>query len=114
MKKYYYTLGTLSDLALVVEQDRREEYYTDITAETVMQCLKDKLSPDLMDYLIGMLQGFNDDTQIEIADYMLDFVTDQLITLTGFPSVDTVLIACYELIAQEKKFKFIDNQYLFH
>ena len=107
-------VGTFEDLALMVEQDRTEDYQTDATAETVMQCLTDKLSTDLWDYLIGMLQGFNAVTQTEIADCLMDFVNDQVVHLTGFPSVDTVLSACYGLIANEKGFKYTNYQYVIH
>ncbi len=107
-------VGTLEDLSLMVEQDRTEEYQTDTIAETVMQNMKDQLSADLWEYLIGMLQGFNNETQAEIADCLLDFVTDQLVHLTGFPSVDTVLSACYGLISKEKGFKYTNYQYVIH
>ena len=31
--------------------------------------------------------------------------------MTGFPSIDTVLIACYEQIAKETGYKLTDLQY---
>ena len=112
MKKKPIPVSKFADLVLIIEQDRTKDYRTFGNAATIMRCIRGHISPDLWDYLIGMLQGFDDDTQLEIADDLLDFVFDKIVHLTGFPSVDTVLIACYELIAKEKGFKFTDNQYL--
>lgn len=86
----------------MVEQDRTDEYVTDPSADTVMSGLKKKISEDLLDYLYGMLQGFHDDIQSSIAKALLEFVTEKTLRLTGFPSVDTVLVECYNLIAEEK------------
>ena len=104
------TLG--GTFSITVEQDRTEEYITDPTADAVMTCLKDKLSPDLVDYLYGMLQGFNTDTQTAIANALLEFVTEKTLRLTGFPSVDTVLAECYNLIAEEKGIDAKEISYL--
>ena len=112
MKKHLIPAGTLQDLAIMVEQDRTEDYITDPTADMVMLCLKDKLSQDLVDYLYGMLQGFNNDTQLNIADNLLDFTTDKVVHLMGYPSVDTVLVECYNLIAEEKGIDGKDISYV--
>lgn len=112
MKKHLIPAGNLKGLSIIVEQDRTEYYKTDSTANAVMTCLKDKLSQDLVDYLYGMLQGFNNDTQLDIADNLLDFTTDKVVHLTGFPSVDTVLVECYNLIAEEKGFDAKGISYL--
>ena len=112
MKKDPFKLDPHGDLSIMVEQDRTDEYVTDPSADTVMSGLKKKISEDLLDYLYGMLQGFNSDTQLDIADNLLDFTTDKVVHLTGFPSVDTVLVECYNLIAEEKGFDAKGISYL--
>ena len=111
MKKKQVTATKYTDLTFIVEQDRHKDYCTDSIAEAIMTCVSDKLSPDLWQYLIGMLQGFREDVQIDIADDILDFVNLKMIHMTGVPSVDTVLFACYEQIAQETGYKLTDLQY---
>lgn len=83
------------------EQDLRGVQPTDSVAESVMECLEDKVSPELLDLLNEMLLGFNEDMQLEIADDLLDFAHEHVIHKTGCLSVDSVLGACYCWIAEE-------------
>ena len=90
----------------VYEQDLTHQFGVDGTAQYVMECLEDKVSPKLLDLLNAMLLGFNDDMQLEIADDLLDFAYGQVVHTTGCPSADAVLNACYTWIAEEKGFEF--------
>ena len=93
----------------VYEQDLTHQFGVDGTAQYVMECLEDKVSPKLLDVLNAMLLGFNDDMQLEIADDLLDFAYGQVVHTTGCPSADAVLNACYTWIAEEKGFEFSMN-----
>ena len=93
----------------VYEQDLTYQFGVDGTAQYVMECLEDKMSPELLDILNAMLLGFNDDMQLEIADDLLDFAYGQVVHTTGCPSADAVLNACYTWIAEEKGFEFSMN-----
>ena len=93
----------------VYEQDLTYQFGVDGTAQYVMECLEDKVSPKLLDILNAMLLGFNDDMQLEIADDLLDFAYGQVVHTTGCPSADAVLNACYTWIAEEKGFEFSMN-----
>ena len=93
----------------VCEQDLTYQFGVDGTAQYVMECLEDKVSPKLLDVLNAMLLGFNDDMQLEIADDLLDFAYGQVVHTTGCPSADAVLNACYTWIAEEKGFEFSMN-----
>ena len=93
----------------VYEQDLTYQFGVDSTAQYVMECLEDKVSPKLLDVLNAMLLGFNDDMQLEIADDLLDFAYGQVVHTTGCPSADAVLNACYTWIAEEKGFEFSMN-----
>ena len=93
----------------VYEQDVTYQFGVDGTAQYVMECLEDKVSPKLLDVLNAMLLGFNDDMQLEIADDLLDFAYGQVVHTTGCPSADAVLNACYTWIAEEKGFEFSMN-----
>lgn len=93
----------------VYEQDLTYQFSVDGTAQYVMECLEDKVSPELLELLNAMLLGFNDDMQLEIADDLLDFAYGQVVHTTGCPSADAVLNACYTWIAEEKGFEFSMN-----
>ena len=88
----------------VYEQDLTPQFSVDGTAQYVMECLEDKVSPKLLDVLNAMLLGFND-----VADDLLDFAYGQVVHTTGCPSADAVLNACYTWIAEEKGFEFSMN-----
>lgn len=86
----------------VIEQDLGSEQCIDGVAMSVMDCLEERLSEDLLDLLKKMLLGFNEDMQLEIADNLLDFVCSHVIHATGCISADAVLDSCYQWIAEEK------------
>ena len=109
MAKKTITTVSLEKTLKVYEQDLTYQFGVDSTAQYVMECLEDKVSPKLLDVLNAMLLGFNDDMQLEIADDLLDFAYGQVVHTTGCPSADAVLNACYTWIAEEKGFEFSMN-----
>ena len=100
---------SLEKTTKVIEQDLTYQFGVEGIAQDVMECLEDKVSPELLDVLNAMLLGFNDDMQLEIADDLLDFAYGQVVHTTGCPSADAVLYACYTWIAEEKGFEFSMN-----
>ena len=109
MAKEMIKTVSLEKTLKVYEQDLTYQFSVDGTAQYVMECLEDKVSPELLDVLNAMLLGFNDDMQLEIADDLLDFAYGQVVHTTGCPSADAVLNACYTWIAEEKGFEFSMN-----
>lgn len=109
MAKVEFKTVSLEKTLKVYEQDLTYQFGVDGTAQYVMECLEDKVSPKLLDVLNAMLLGFNDDMQLEIADDLLDFAYGQVVHTTGCPSADAVLNACYTWIAEEKGFEFSMN-----
>ena len=91
----------------VIEQDLRDGYSIDGTSKIIMDCLEDKVSPDLLELLKQMLLGFNDDMQLEIADNLLDFANGHVVHTTGCPSADAVLEACYMWIAEDQSIELL-------
>ena len=109
MSKVKIKTVSLKKTIKAYEQDLTYQFSVDGTAQYVMECLEDKVSPALLDTLNAMLLGFNDDMQLEIADDLLDFAYGQMVHTTGCPSADAVLYACYTWIAEEKGFEFSIN-----
>ena len=109
MAKEMIKTVSLEKTLKVYEQDLTYQFGIDGTAQDVMECLKEKVSPALLDTLNAMLLGFNDDMQLEIADDLLDFAYGQMVHTTGCPSADAVLYACYTWIAEEKGVDFSMN-----
>lgn len=101
-KKTKKNVGTLEDLVRYYERDYSSEYGVDSIAFSVLECLENKVSDELWNFLYKIMLGFNDEMQLEIADDLLDFVCHQMIHTTGCFSADAALITCYRLIAEEK------------
>ena len=86
----------------VIEQDLSSELCIDGVAMSILECLEERVSDELLELLKEMLLGFSEDMQLEIADDLLDFVHSQVIHTTGCISADAVLHSCYQWIAVEK------------
>ncbi len=108
MAKRKIKIESIETSIKVIEQDLRDGYSIDGTSKIIMDCLEDKVSPDLLELLKQMLLGFNDDMQLEIADNLLDFAHGHVVHTTGCPSADAVLEACYKWIAEEKGFTILN------
>ena len=86
----------------VFEQELSSEHTYDSIALSVLECLEDKVSDDLVEKMKKMLLGFDEAMQLEIADDLLDFTHGHAIHTTGCPSADYILDICYALIAVEQ------------
>lgn len=104
-KKTRKKVRKLEDLAIYCGKDLTLEYEVDPIALGVLKWLKRRISSRLWKMLRNMMLGFDDEMQLEIANDLWDFTCAHIIRTTGCASVDTVLIACYKLIAEERGFK---------
>lgn len=93
------------ELTEVIEQDLAPQFGIDVEAFQVLQCMADKISPELWNLLYAMLLPFDCDMQMEMADDLLDFICQHVIHTTGCPSADLTLKACYTWIAEEQGFE---------
>ena len=100
-KKSFSLSDRLTEEVEVIEQDLSYDYSIEGIAESIMEIVRHKVSPELFETLNDMLLGFNDAMQLEIADDLLDFAHGHVIHTTGCPSADCVLEVCYTLIAAE-------------
>lgn len=106
-KKIFFKKANQKPQVRVISQDLSCEQPVDVTATKVMECLKKKVSPELHDVIGGLLLGFHEDMQLEIAADLLEFACDNVIHTTGCPTADIMLATCYRMIADEKGIKLI-------
>ena len=89
------------ELCKILDDDILPEYENETVATEVMECLRKKVSPHLMDMINMVLIGFADMTQYEMAHNLLDFVSWRMVRTTGCPSADAALESCYRWIAAD-------------
>ena len=70
--------------------------------------LEDRLSVSLLDTINAMLLGFSVEMQLEITDGLLDFTYMHIVHRSRCKSADSVLMTCYNCIAEEKGFEFVN------
>ena len=85
----------------ILYDDIPEEYDNESIASEVLECLKRKVSPHLMDMINMVLVGFAEVMQREMANNLLNFVCWRMVRTTGCPSADDALESCYRWIAEE-------------
>lgn len=100
-------VGTLKKVAIYYGVDLTNQYDVDPIALNVLKWLKGKVSRELWNLLHNMILGYCDDMQLEIANDLWDFTSAHIIRTTGCYSVDTMLIPCYKMIAEEQGFKIL-------
>ena len=101
MKRRILFVENYAKVEKVIAQDLSDDFGIDERAARIMQLVSDEVSDDLLGMLIGELQGFCNQMQIEMAEDMLDFALAHVVHTTGCPSVDYVLDYCYSHIAME-------------
>lgn len=85
----------------VFNRDMRHECHINVTAKSVMECIKGRVSKKLYDDMMDYLLGFNDDMQLEIANNLLDAVFHGWEHYIGIPHIDNIMKNFYFLIAEE-------------
>ena len=101
MKKRKVYVKTISLDVMTIDQDLREDYDLNPSAEMIMERVSDEVSPQLYGMLIQQLLGFHADMQVEMAEDLEDFAVAHIAHTTGCASVDYVLNICYGWIAAE-------------
>ena len=89
------------ELCKILDDDFLPEYENETVATEVMECLRKKVSPHLMDMINMVLIGFAEMMQYEMANNLLDFVCWRMVRTTGCPSADAALESCYRWIAAD-------------
>ena len=89
------------EICKILERDVPEEYENMPVASEVLECLKRKVSPHLMDMINMVLVGFAEVMQREMANHLLNFVCWRMVRTTGCPSADDALESCYRWIAED-------------
>ncbi len=110
MKRRVLFVENYAKVEKVITQDLSNEFGIDERAARIMRLVEGEVSEDLLDMLLGELQGFCGQMQIEMAEDLLDFALAHVVHTTGCPSVDYVLDYCYSHIAMEHDIMFeLDN-----
>ena len=82
-------------------KDMRAQCPIDSIANSVLDCLEDRISARLLSDIRENLRGFTEDMQLEIADDLLDCACQKSIHYTGIKHIDRMLEAYYLLICEE-------------
>ena len=85
----------------ILYDDTPKEFENVTVASEVMECLRRKVSPHLMDMINMVLVGFAEVMQREMANHLLNFVCWRMVQTTGCPSADDALESCYRWIAED-------------
>ena len=101
MKRRVLFVENYAKVEKVITQDLSNEFGIDERAARIMRLVEGEVSEDLLYMLLGELQGFCGQMQIEMAEDLLDFALAHVVHTTGCPSVDYVLDYCYSHIAME-------------
>ncbi len=110
MKRRVLFVENYAKVEKVITQDLSNEFGIDERAARIMRLVEGEVSEDLLCMLLGELQGFCGQMQIEMAEDLLDFALAHVVHTTGCPSVDYVLDYCYSHIAMEHDIMFeLDN-----
>ena len=85
----------------VFNRDMRPECHIDVTAQSVMECVEERVSKKLYEDMMDYLLGFTDDMQLVIADNLLDAVCHGWQHYINIPHIDTKMKSFYLLIEEE-------------
>ena len=85
----------------VFNRDMRPECHIDVTAQSVMECVKERVSKKLYEDMMDFLLGYSDDMQLVIADNFLDAVCYGWKHYIGIHHIDNIMRNFYFLINEE-------------
>lgn len=87
----------------IYNRNMRHECHIDCTAQSVMECIEERVSKKLYEDMMDYLLGFTEDMQLEIADNLLDAVCYGWEHYIGIPHIDTNMKDFYLSIEEEIK-----------
>ena len=90
----------------VFNRDMRPECHIDVTAQSVMECVEERVSKKLYEDMMDYLLGFTDDMQLVIADNLLDAVCHGWEHYIGIRHIDNIMKNFYCLINEEMTHQF--------
>ena len=85
----------------VFNRDMRPECHIDVTAQSVMECVEERVSKKLYEDMMNFLLGYSDDMQLVIADNLLDAVCYGWEHYIHIPHIDNQMKCFYLLIEEE-------------
>ena len=85
----------------VFNRDMRPECHIDVTAQSVMECVEERVSKKLYEDMMDFLLGYSDDMQLVIADNFLDAVCYGWKHYIGIHHIDNIMRNFYFLINEE-------------
>ena len=85
----------------VFNRDMRPECHIDVTAQSVMECVEERVSKKLYEDMMDYLLGFTDDMQLVIADNLLDAVCHGWQHYINIQHIDNIMKNFYFLINEE-------------
>ena len=97
-----------------IEHDLKEANPVFGTARMIFEySIKGRITDKLYDNLYDFLRGFNNDVQLEIAEAIIDFISDRWTYTTNIRAVDILLPGIYARIKEQidnpEKFGLIIN-----
>ena len=101
MKRRVLFVENFAKVEKVIPQDLSSDFELNECAARIISLVKGEVSDNLFDMLVGYLQGFCSQMQIEMAEDLLDFAIGHVVHTTGCESADIVLDYCYSFIAME-------------
>ena len=98
-----------------IEHDLKEANPVDGTARMIFEySIKGRITDKLYDNLYDFLRGFNDDVQLEMAEAIIDFITDRWTYTTNLRAVDILLPGIYARLREQldnpEKFGLLINK----
>jgi len=107
-RKAAYFLGKEVAGALTTSHKKPEDIEIDGVAHWVMEGLEERVSPEVLDVLYMLLEGFDDDTQLWIAESFLDFTLEHDVHIMWSLPLNAALKTGYMLIAADRDIKESD------
>lgn len=98
-----------------IEHDLKEANPVFGTARMIFEyAVKGRITDKLYDNLYDFLRGFNEEVQLEMAEAIIDFITDRWTYTTNLKAVDILLPAIYARLREQldnpEKFGLIINE----
>ncbi|MGM9717730.1 MAG: hypothetical protein ACI3YQ_05645 [Prevotella sp.] len=98
-----------------IKHDLKEDYPVVGTARMIFDyAIKGRITDKLYNDLYDLLRGFNEDVQLEMAEAIIDFISDRWTYTTNLKAVDILLPGIYARLREQldnpEKFGLLINE----
>ena len=98
-----------------IKHDLKEDYPVVGTARMIFDyAIKGRITDKLYNDLYDLLRGFNEDVQLEMAEAIIDFISDRWTYTTNLNAVDILLPGIYARLREQldnpEKFGLLINE----